>query len=100
MKVIVSYLGKSEEYDSKFTKQKDAYLDAAKQAMRSLDPNSPRKVSVILECCRKGTKRSHFYNTYFVLLSAGMTIEAERVRSRFKEGFGIDLAKEPARNPV
>ena len=97
MKVIVSYLGKSEEYGSEFTKQQDAYLDAAKQAMKSLDPPKPRNVSVVMECCRKGTKRSHFYNTYFVLLAAGMTQEAERIRSRFKTQFDIDLAKEPAR---
>lgn len=97
MKVIVSYLGRSEEYSSKFTKQQEAYLDAAKQAMKSLDPSKPRKVSVILQCCRKGTKRSHFYNTYFVLLAAGMTEEAKRIRNRFKVQFDIDLAKEPAR---
>jgi hypothetical protein len=97
MKVIVSYLGKSEEYTSKFTKQQEAYLDAAKQAMKNLDPTQPRNVSVILQCCRKGTKRSHFYNTYFVLLAAGMAEEADRIRSRFKTQFDIDLAKEPAR---
>ena len=97
MKVIVRYLGKSEEYSSEFTKQQDAYLEAAKQAMRRLDPNKPRNVSVVMECCQKGTKRSHFYNTYFVLLAAGMTTEAERIRTRFKKGFDIDLAKEPAR---
>jgi hypothetical protein len=98
MKVIVRYLGKAEEFNSDCTIQKDAYLDAAKQAMKSLDPSKPRNVSVVLECCRKGTKRSHFYNTYFVLLAAGMTTEAERIRDNFKRGFDIDLAKEPARN--
>jgi len=97
MKVIVSYLGKSEEYDSEFTKQQDAYLDAAKQAMLKLDPMKPRKVSVIMECCCKGERRSRLYNTYFVLLAAGMTTEAERIRERFKRMSGIDLAKEPAR---
>lgn len=97
MKVIVRYLGKSEEYSSEFAKQQEAYLDAAKQAMKSLDPTKPRNVSVVMECCRKGTKRSHFYNTYFVLLSAGMTDEATRIRARFLNDHGIDLAKEPAR---
>ena len=99
MKVVVRYLGKKEEFVVKSIKGTDAFLEAAKQAMKSLDPQQPRNVSVVLECHRKGMRKSHFYNTYFVLLAAGMTEEAERVRARFKTGFGIDLATEPAKAP-
>lgn len=97
MKIIVSYLGKKEEYKVKAVKGRDSFLEAAKQSMRSLDPKQPRNVSVILACHRKGMKKQHFFNTYFVLLAAGMTQEAENIRTRFRTGFGIDLAQEPAK---
>lgn len=99
MKVIVRYLGKKEEFTVKATKGKDVFFEAAKQAMKSLDPQQPRNVSVVLECHRKGVLKSHFFNTYFVLLAVGMTEEAERIRTRFQTGFGIDLSKEPIKSP-
>jgi hypothetical protein len=97
MKVIVQYLCKKVEQTVKSVKGKDSFLEAAKMTMRDLDPAQPRGVSVILACHRKGLKKQHFYNTYFVLLAAGMTTEAETLRTRFKAGFGIDLAQEPAK---
>lgn len=97
MKVIVQYLCKKVEQTVKSVKGKDPFLEAAKMTMQDLDPKQPRGVSVILACHRKGLRKQHFYNTYFVLLAAGMTVEAERIRARFKEGFGIDLAQEPAK---
>ena len=99
MKIVVRYLGKKKEFSVKSIGGKDAFLEAAKQAMKTLDPQQPRIVSVVLECHRKGMLKSHFFNTYFVLIAAGMTAEAERVRTRFKSGFGIDLATEPAKAP-
>ena len=87
--------GKTEEYIIKVSKGHDTFFDAAKQAMQKLDSTQPRNVSVILECHQKGRRKSHFYNTYFVLLSAGMSAEADALRCRFQQEFGIDLAKEP-----
>lgn len=97
MKIVVQYLGKKVEQIVKSVKGRDSFLEAAKMTMRDLDPQQPRNVSVILACHRKGMRKQHLFNTYFVLLAAGMTVEAERVRDRFKEGFGIDLAQEPAK---
>lgn len=99
MKIVVRYLGKKEEHILKAVKGKDVFLEAAKLSMKNLDPTQPRNVSVVLECHRKGMRKSHFYNTYFVLLAAGMTQEAENIRTRFRTGFGIDLANEPAKAP-
>ena len=99
MKIVVRYLGKKKEFSVKSFKGKDVFLEAAKQAMQSLDPLQPRIVSVVLECHRKGALKSHFFNTYFVLLAAGMKQEAEHVRTNFKTGFGIDLSTEPAKAP-
>lgn len=97
MKVIVSYLCKKVEQTVKPVKGQDSFLEAAKMTMRDLDPKGPRGVSVVLACHRKGFRKQHFFNTYFVLLAAGMTQEADTLRRRFQEGFGIDLAKEPAK---
>jgi hypothetical protein len=104
MKIIVSYLGKKKEHTIKAVKGQDSLLEAAKQEVRSLQrlsPEQPRVVSVIMECYRKGfQKKGCIFNTYFVLLAAGMTEEAERLRTRFKSLHDIDVAKEPTRNPV
>ena len=97
MKVVVQYLRKKVEQKVKSNKGQDPFLEAAKKTMQDLDPQAPRGVSVILACHRKGFRKQHFYNTYFVLLAAGMMEEAEILRTRFKSGFGIDLAQEPAK---
>jgi hypothetical protein len=101
MKVIVRYIGKKVEQTVKTAKGKDFLFEAAKQELKGMDPQQPRLVSVVMECYRKGfPKKAMFFNTYFVLLAAGMTEEAERLRARFKEQFDIDVAKEPTRNPA
>ena len=101
MKVIVRYLGRKKEHTITAVKGQDFLFEAAKQELKGLDPQQPRTVSVIMECYRKGfPKKSMIFNTYFVLLAAGMAEEAERLRERFKIQFDIDIAKEPVQNPV
>lgn len=96
MKVIVSYLDKREEHTIKSVKGQDFLFEAAKQELMGLGLNKPREVSVIMRCHRKGfPKKAMFFNTYFVLLAVEMTEEAERLRTRFKTQFGIDVAEEP-----
>lgn len=52
----------------------------------------------IVSCLdRKGAK-IHVYNTYVVLINAGMHKFAENLRNRFMKDSGIDLQKEPIKS--
>jgi hypothetical protein len=46
---------------------------------------------------RKGAKMQ-VYNTYIVLINAGMHKYAENLRNRFMQDCGIDLKKEPIKS--
>jgi len=46
---------------------------------------------------RKGAKM-HVYNSYIVLINAGLHKYAENLRNRFMKDSGIDLQKEPTKS--
>ncbi len=52
---------------------------------------------IIASLDRKGAKM-HVYNTYMVLINAGLHVYAENLRNRFMKDSGIDLQKEPIKS--
>jgi len=98
MKIIVKYLKTQEEYTVN-PDVENIYLDAAKQAMKALRSRPDTAVTVLLQCWLKKTpKEIHHVNTYFALLAADMNNEAEKLRDKFMEQFGIDVSTEQINN--
>jgi len=76
----------------------DVYVEAATRAIEKRKDEVGFRVTVILECWeKKDFKRpdKHFcYNTYRILINAGMHGKAEMLRINFLQMHGIDLQKE------
>jgi hypothetical protein len=76
----------------------DVYVEAATRAIEKRKDLPGFKVTVILECWEKRDFKKpekHFcYNTYRVLINAGMHKKAEMLRINFMKLHGIDLQKE------
>ena len=76
----------------------DVYVEAATRAVEKRMKMPIFMVAVIIECWeKKDFKKSdkHYcYNTYRVLINAGMHNKAEILRSNFMKLHGIDLQKE------
>lgn len=76
----------------------DVYVEAATRAIEKRKEEPGFKVTVILETWeKKDFKRpeKHFcYNTYRILINAGMHKKAEMLRMNFLQMHGIDLQKE------
>ena len=76
----------------------DVYVEAATRAIEKRKDLPGFKVTVILECWEKKDFKKpekHFcYNTYRVLINAGMHDKAEILRLNFMKMHGIDLQKE------
>ena len=76
----------------------DVYVEAATRAIEKRKDESGFRVTVILETWeKKDFKRpeKHFcYNTYRILINAGMHEKAEMMRTNFLKMHGIDLQKE------
>lgn len=76
----------------------DVYLEAATRAIEKRKDSPNFKVTVVLETWEKKNEKKpekHFgYNTYFVLVNAGLHQKAEMLRLNFIKMHGIDLQKE------
>lgn len=76
----------------------DVYVEAATRAIERLRSGPGFKVTVIIETWeKKDFKRpeKHIcYNTYRILINAGMHVKAETMRLNFLNAHGIDLSKE------
>jgi len=76
----------------------DVYVEAATRAIEKRKDLDGFKVTVVLECWEKKDFKKldkHFcYNTYYVLINAGMYEKAEMLRLNFIRMHGIDLQKE------
>lgn len=76
----------------------DVYVEAATRAIEKRKDEPGFRVTVILETWeKKDFKRpdKHFcYNTYRILINAGMHEKAEVLRTNFLQMHGIDLQKE------
>ena len=79
----------------------DVYMEAATRSIEKKTDDPDFKVAVIMECWeKKNVKKDdkHFvYNTYFVLVNAGLHSKAEMLRINFMKLHSIDLQKENIR---
>jgi hypothetical protein len=101
-KVIVKCLGKTDEFKIDPKVFDDIYYEAAIRFLKKGKDQASFRVSAVIECFDKNflkIDRKHFYyNTYHVLIGAGMCGKAEMLRSKFLKEFGIDLQKEKLRD--
>lgn len=76
----------------------DVYMESATRAIEERKNQQGFQVAVIIECWEKKDFKKpnkHFcYNTYRVLINAGLYNKAEILRSNFLKMYGIDLQKE------
>ena len=76
----------------------DVYVEAATRAIEKRKEEPGFRVTVILETWEKKDFKKpdrHFcYNTYRILINAGMHKKAEMLRINFMKMHGIDLQKE------
>ena len=79
----------------------DVYMEAATRSIEKKKDESQFKVAVVMECWEKKDVKipdKHFvYNTYFVLVNAGLHTKAEMLRINFMKLHQIDLQKENIR---
>ena len=78
----------------------DPYMEACTRAIEfkcktSDKLSAPPCITALLD--RKGAK-THVYNTYNVLINAGLHTFAENLRVRFMNDSGIDLKQEPLKS--
>lgn len=97
-KVIVKCLDWTEEFSIDPEIFDDVYMEAATRALEKRKDGEKFLVTVVMECYIKSdVKKSskHFvYNTYFVLVNAGLHFKSEMMRLNFLKSHGIDLRKE------
>lgn len=76
----------------------DVYLEASTRAVEKRRNLPGFLLSATLECWEKkdfnNTNKHFCYNTYFVLVNAGMHKKSEIFRDNFTRMYGVDLQKE------
>lgn len=76
----------------------DVYIESATRAVEKRKNQQGFQVAVIITCWEKKDFKKpekHFcYNTYRVLINAGLHDKAEMLRSNFMKMYGVDLQKE------
>jgi len=76
----------------------DVYMEAATRALEKRKDGEKFLVTVVMECYlkkdMKDANKHYVYNTYFVLINAGLHYKAEMMRLNFLKSHGIDLRKE------
>lgn len=99
--VFVKCLDWQEEFLIDGETFEDVYIEAATRAIEKKKDEPSFKVAVIMECWEKKDVKKpnkHFcYNTYFILVNAGLHIKAEMLRTNFLKLYNIDLRKESLR---
>ena len=79
----------------------DIYMEAATRAVEKRKNEESFKVAIIIECFEKKDvkiAKQHFcYNTYFILVNAGLHTKAEMLRLNFKKLYNVDIQKESIR---
>lgn len=90
-----------DEYEIDSNVFDDVYMEAATRAVEKRKSEEGFKVAVIVECFEKkdakNSDKHYCYNTYFVLVNAGLHDKAEMLRLNFLKLHGIDLQKESIR---
>lgn len=95
MIVIVKSLQQKEVFKIEPRKFPDPMFEAAKRFMVNREKKRPFNVGCLMEC--KSWKGRRLYNTYHVLNGAGFHEYAEKLRTKFRERFNIDLGSEPVK---
>lgn len=76
----------------------DIYVEAATRAIEKRKDLPGFRVTVVIECWEKKDfkklDKHYCYNTYRVLINAGLHDKAEMLRLNFMRQHGIDLQKE------
>ena len=97
-KVIVKCLDWIEEFNIDPNIFDDVYMEAATRALEKRKDGEKFLVTVVMETFLKSdikkAKKHYVYNTYFVLINAGLHFKAEIMRLNFLKSHGIDLRKE------
>ena len=97
-KVVVKCLDWTEEFSIDPEIFDDVYVEAATRALEKRKDGEKFLVTVVMECYLKSdakkTNKHFVYNTYFVLINAGLHFKAEMMRLNFIKSHGIDLRKE------
>lgn len=97
-KVVVKCLDWTEEFEIDPTIFDDIYMEAATRALEKRKDGEKFLVTVVMECYIKSdakkSNKHYVYNTYFVLVNAGLHFKAEMMRLNFLKSHGIDLRKE------
>ena len=97
-KVIVKCLDWTEEFDIDPNIFDDIYVEAATRALEKRKDGEKFLVTVVMETFLKvdtnKPQKHYVYNTYFVLINAGLHFKAEMMRLNFLKSHGIDLRKE------
>lgn len=97
-KVVVRCLDWKEEFSIDPEIFDDIYMEAATRALEKRKDGEKFLVTVIMECYlkkeEKASDKHYVYNTYFVLINAGLHTKAELMRLNFLKSHGIDLRKE------
>jgi hypothetical protein len=87
-----------DEFDIDSNIHDDILLEAATRAVEKRNHNKNFRVAVVFECYEKKNIKIydlHFcYNTYFIMVNAGLYEKAEMLRLNFKKKHGVDLQKE------
>lgn len=98
-KIIVKILNQLYEVDVDEAIFEDVYMEASTRIIEKNRKKKNFQLGVVVECYDKSKEKiaeEHYvYNTYFILVNAGMYKKAEILREKFKENFGVDLQKEP-----
>ena len=99
--IVVKCLNWQEELPIDSEVFDDVYMEAATRSIEKKKDEPQFKVAVVMECWEKKDVKvpdKHFvYNTYFVLVNAGLHEKAEMLRINFMKLHSIDLQKENLR---
>lgn len=97
-KVVVKCLDWTEEFSIDPEIFDDIYMEAATRALEKRKDGEKFLVTVVMETYlkvdAKKAQKHYVYNTYFVLINAGLHFKAEMMRLNFLKSHGIDLRKE------
>jgi hypothetical protein len=96
--IIVKCLNWSDKVEVDSEIHDDVYMEAATRVIEKNKKTPNFTVSVVMECYDKNDEKDPYkhivYNTYFVLINAGLHEKAEMLRLNFLKVNKIDLQKQ------
>jgi len=74
----------------------DPFMEAATRAVEKCRNTKGAIIRPIITCWEKSsTKKTHIYNSYWILVNASCYVKAEQLREKFKAQTDKDLKFEP-----